>query len=133
MPQFDGMTAESAAHHSVSRRWVLAASAGFLGITCILMVVMLVVMDKPRFGGLAGSRFLQTIVIGMLLGAIVMLVSAFNCVRGHGWRKLTLIAWALVGLASPAFGWMIILPWAAMAAFLPVVLVAFYGLWHQAR
>lgn len=125
--------AESSEHQHVSRPRLALAGGGFLGTIAILVIVTLVIVDKPRFGALVGSRFLQTVVGGLLLAAVVMLFGAFTCARGYGWRKTILITWALTGLCSPAFGWIIMLPWAAMIATLPVVIAAFYGLWQRTR
>ncbi len=133
MPQPKKAITESAEERQVSRVWLLAACAGFTGIICVLIIATLVVVDKARCGALVGSNFLQMIIGGLLMSAIIMLLGAFRCAKSRDWRKIALIAWALTAVGSPVFGWMIILPWAAMAISSPVVAVALYGLWQRVR
>lgn len=133
MRQPEDTSIHPAKHQRVSRSWLLLAGGGLLIITGILIIVALVTVEKTRFADLTGGEFLLTIVGGLFVGALAMLVGTLKCVTGRGWRRITLIAWALLAIGSPAFGWMIILPWLAMAISLPLVIAAYYGLWQQSR
>ena len=115
------------------RKWLLAASVGCALVVVALVVVALVLADKPHFGWLVGTWFLEVLTCGILAGALVLLISAWNLPERKRWQGLTLIAWALVALASPAFGLMFLLPWGVLLLALPLVIAALVILFRQPR
>jgi MFS family permease len=112
-------------------RLLLAAMLGCTLVVIPLVIVALVVIDKGRFGGLVGSYFLQIVMSGIFFGALMLLVSAWSLHEARNWRGRTLIAWALVALTSPAFGWMFIAPWMLLTLTVPVVISALVSLWRE--
>lgn len=103
------------------RGWLILTTIGCALIVMALIVTVLVIADKPRFGWLVGSAFLPIIASGVLFGGIAVLAGAWNLPIRKTWRWWVLLAWGLVALTSPAFGIMFLLPWAVLAAMLPVV------------
>jgi len=112
----------AAVPRSSSRRWLIAASIGCAMIVLTMVVVALVILDKPQFGWLVGSMFLPVITSGVLLGGLIVLVSALNLPARKTWRGVTLILWALIALTSPLFGIMFLLPWGVLLLMLPLVI-----------
>ena len=107
-----------------SKTWLRVATAGVVLVVIPMLVSALVLVDKKHFGWLADGWFLPAITICVILGALVLLVAAWNLPERKSWRGITLIVWSLIALTSPAFGWLFLLPWALLAATLPVVIVA---------
>lgn len=106
------------------RQWLITASIGCGMVILALVTVGLVLADKPHFGWLVGTLFLQVITCGVLAGALVVLIAAWNLPERKRWQGLTLLAWGLVALVSPAFGFLFLLPWSILALSLPVVIAA---------
>lgn len=103
------------------RGWLVLTTIGCVLIVFTMVVVALVIADKPRFGWLVGSMFLPIITSGVLVGSILLLIGAWNLPDRKNWRGLTLLAWGVVALISPAFGFMFLLPWGLLALFVPLV------------
>lgn len=95
-----------------------------------LIVICLVMVDKPHFGGLVGSMFLPVITCGIYLGAILLLIATWNLPIRKTWRGGVLFAWALIALASPWFGLLFLLPWGVLVLSLPLVAWIVYGLYR---
>lgn len=104
------------------RGWLLLAAAGCGFVVLALAVSFLVIIDKPRFGAMVGRGFLQIITSGVLIGAVLLLVGAWNLPERKSWRGVTLLVWGLIALTSPAFGFLFLLPWALLAVTLPLVI-----------
>jgi MFS family permease len=126
MPELD-----TAALDGRRRKWLIAASVGCALVALAMITVALVIADKPHFGWLVGSMFLPAITSGVLLGAIILLIAAWNLPERKRWQGLTLMAWALIALASPAFGIMFLLPWGVLALSLPLVIASLILLFRQ--
>jgi hypothetical protein len=112
------------------RAWLLCATGGFAVVAAVLLTTVAVIVDKPRFGWLVGKRFLETIVIALVLGAIAMAIGVWNANTPSDWRRWTLLTWAGIAAVSPAFGLMFVLPWSALALSAPAAIVAMYTLWR---
>lgn len=112
------------------RKWLYVAMAGCALVVLTLIVVALVIVDKPRFGGLVGHSFLQVITSGIFAGAGLLLVGTWNLPRRRSWRSLVLFAWAIVALTSPLFGLLFLLPWGVLALTLPLVIFIFVTLFR---
>ena len=104
------------------RRWLMVAKIGVALVTLAMVVVALVIFAKEQFGELAGSAFLPVITSGVLLGSIMLIVAALNLPERKNWRGIVLLVWGLIGLTSPAFGWLFLFPWGLLALLLPVVI-----------
>lgn len=100
-------------------------------VAIVLLLAFVVVADKKHFGGMVGSYFLQTMFGGLFLGALILLVASWRLHERRNWRGRTLIAWALIALTSPLFGWMFIMPWMVLALTLPLVIAALVSLWRE--
>src|SRR5688572_1064947 len=94
-----------------ARRWLMIAAIGAALVVIAMVVVALVIADKEHFGWLVGSAFLPIITSGVLVGAAVLLIGAWNLPQRKTWRGYTLLAWGLIALTSPVFGIMFLLPW----------------------
>jgi hypothetical protein len=106
---------------SESRRpWLILATVGCAFVVIAMAVVALAIIDKPHFQWLVGSRFLEIITSGVVVGALMLLVGAWKL--PVGWRRRVLLLWSLVALTSPAFGIMFLLPWGALVVSLPLVI-----------
>lgn len=101
--------------------WILAVTGVALA-TLALVVTGLVLFDKPHFGWLVGSWFLQAITSGVMVGAVLLFIGAFQLPNRTSWRVLTLFAWAAVALLSPLFGLLFLLPWGLLLLSLPLVI-----------
>jgi hypothetical protein len=116
------------ANTTVCLRWLVLTAAGCAFITAAMLVTALVVLDKPHFGWLVGTFFLEIITSGVMVGSVMLLAGAWNLPQRTQWRGIVLLAWGLVALTSPAFGMLFLLPWGLLALTLPVVvaiLIAF--------
>jgi hypothetical protein len=113
------------------RRWLVLATIGCALVACALVAVLLVTFDKAHFGALAGTWFLEVITSGVLVGAIILLISAWN-LPDRTWRRWFLLLWSLIAITSPALGLLFILPWALLFVTLPVVMVILRGFYRGA-
>jgi len=109
-----------------SRRGLALATAGVVLVALALVVVLLVIADKPHFGWLVGTWFLPVITGGLFVGAILVAIGAWNLPVRRTWRGVVLFVWALVALTSPLFGLMFLLPWGLLALTLPLVVWILY-------
>ncbi len=114
------------------RVWLNLATTGVVLVVIAMAVSALVVVDKPDFGWLVGSAFLPVITSGVIIGSILLLVSAWKLPQRKTWRGIALILWGLIALTSPAFGIMFLFPWGVLALTLPVIIVALVGLRRSA-
>jgi hypothetical protein len=105
-----------------NRAWLFTLAAGLLLVLIALVVVALVIADKPHFGWLVGSAFLPAITSGVMVGALMMFVAALRLPERKTWRRIILIAWSVIAVTSPAFGIMFLLPWGVMVVTLPLVI-----------
>lgn len=112
------------------RGWLIAAAIGCILVVIALVVVALVLIDKPHFGWLVGSMFLPVITSGVLVGSIILFVSILFLPERKSWRGVTLIAWALIALTSPLLGLMFLLPFGVLAISLPLVIAIFMHLFR---
>jgi hypothetical protein len=112
------------------RGWLIAAAIGCILVVIALLVVALVMIDKPHFGWLVGGMFLPTITSGILVGGAILLVSVLFLPERKSWRGLTLLAWALIALTSPLLGLMFLLPFGVLAISLPLVIAIFMHLFR---
>lgn len=109
-----------------SRRpvWLTVAIVGVVLVILAMLVVGLILIDKPRFGSLVGPSFLPVITSGLFIGAALTLLGALMLPARKTWRGITLIAWALIALTSPLFGFLFLIPWCVLVLMLPLVIVA---------
>jgi uncharacterized membrane protein YiaA len=112
------------------RGWLIAAAVGCALVVIPMAVVALVIADKPHFGGLVGTWFVQVISSGVIAGALLVLVGAWNLPQRRSWRGIVLLAWGLVALTSPLFGFLFLLPWGIMVLTLPLVVAIFIALFR---
>ena len=104
------------------RRWLLLAKIG-VGLAIVAMVfVVLVLVDKAHFGWMVGTWFAPIISAGVMVGSLILLVSAWMLPERKSWRGIVLLVWALIGLTSPAFGYLFLAPWILLLLSLPVVI-----------
>ncbi|HKO59022.1 MAG TPA: hypothetical protein VJ276_24360 [Thermoanaerobaculia bacterium] len=101
-------------------------------IALAMVTVGLVLGDKEHFGWLVGTLFLEVITGGVVAGALVVLIGAWNLPERARWQGITLIVWALIALTSPAFGILFLLPWGVLALMLPVIIAALITLFRGA-
>jgi len=104
------------------RGWLIAAWIGVVMVLLALLVVAAVLIDKPQFGWMVKSLFVEFITAGVMVGGLLVLVAAFFLPERKSWRGITLILWGLIALISPGFGLMFLMPWALVAAVLPLVI-----------
>ncbi|HKR64024.1 MAG TPA: hypothetical protein VJZ00_09855 [Thermoanaerobaculia bacterium] len=97
------------------RRWLRLTSLGFALVVLALITVALVLFDKPHFGWMVGSLFLEFMTAGVVVGSVLMLIGAWNLAERKTWRGIALIAWALIAITSPAFGLLFLVPWGLLA------------------
>ena len=116
----------------MSRRWLTVAAIGCVLIALAMLVVALVILDKPHFGGLVGSMFLQVITSGVMIGAIILLIATWKLPQRNTWRGYVLFAWGLIALTSPIFGIMFLLPWTVLVLMLPLIVAIFVTLFRTA-
>jgi len=105
------------------RLWVTLATVGCALVAIALLTVLLVTVDRAHFGFLVGTWYLPVLTAGVIAGSLTLLISAFNLPGKMTWRGLTLFLWAAVGIASPWFGFLFLLPWALLGITLPLVVM----------
>jgi hypothetical protein len=103
------------------RAWLIAAWAGVIMVLIPMVVVAAVIIDKPHFGWMVKSLFLEFVSGGVMAGGLLAFIAAWFLPERKSWRGITLMIWGLVALTSPAFGFMFLLPWGLIAASLPLV------------
>lgn len=104
------------------RGWVIAAWIGVVIVLIPMLVVAAVIIDKPHFGWMVKSLFLEFISAGVMIGGLLVLLAGFFLPDRKTWRGITLMLWGLIALTSPGFGMMFLLPWSLVAAALPLVI-----------
>jgi hypothetical protein len=104
------------------RGWVIAAWIGVVIVLIPMLVVAAVIIDKPHFGWMVKSLFLEFISAGVMIGGLLVLLAGFFLPERKTWRGITLMLWGLIALTSPGFGMMFLLPWGLVAAALPLVI-----------
>lgn len=120
-------------HRTWPYTWLYTAAAGCALVVLTQVVVALVILDKPRFGWLVGSQFLQVITVSIFIGAALVLVAAWKLPERKTWRGIVLMVWALIALTSPLFGILFLLPWGVLVLMLPVVVSILITLFRAAR
>ena len=115
------------------RGWLIAATIGVAMAVLTLLVLALTMLDKQHFGFLVGTWFLEIISAGMMVGGLILFISACLLPERKTWRGITLILWGLVAFTSPAFGIMFLFPWALLTLTLPLVVVILRGLFLARR
>lgn len=115
------------------RGWLIAATIGVAMAVLTLVVLALTMLDKSHFGFLVGTWFLEIISAGMMVGGLILLISACLLPERKTWRGITLILWGLVAFTSPAFGIMFLFPWAVLVLTLPLVVVILRGFFRARR
>jgi len=104
------------------RRWLNLAKAGVALVVLTLVAVAWVIFAREQSKDLVGSMFLQTVMAGVFLGAIMVIAAALALPERKTWRGIFLVVWGLIALTSPAFGWLFLFPWGLLALLLPVVI-----------
>jgi MFS family permease len=104
------------------RGWLLLATIGCAFVCVAMIVVALVIIDKPRFNDMVGASFLPLITSGVFIGAFAVLIAALMLPERRTWRGIALIVWSLIAIASPLAGFLFLLPWALLAVTLPLVI-----------
>src|SRR3954447_17608274 len=109
------------------RGWLIAATIGVAMAVLTLLVLALTMLDKSHFGWLGGTWVLEIISAGMMVGGLILFISAWLLPERKTWRGITLLLWGLVAFTSPAFGIMFLIPWLVLALTLPLVMVICAG------
>jgi hypothetical protein len=104
------------------RGWVIAAWIGVVMVLIPILVVAAVLIDKPHFGWMVKSLFLEFISAGVMIGGLLVFLAAWFLPERKTWRGITLMLWGLIALTSPGFGLMFLLPWGLVALGLPLVI-----------
>jgi hypothetical protein len=104
------------------RGWIIAAWIGCVMVSIPMVVVAAVIIDKPHFGWLVKSLFLEFISGGVMAGGLLVFIAAWFLPERKTWRGIALMLWAVIALTSPAFGLMFLLPWSLVAVGLPLVI-----------
>ncbi|HEX7807523.1 MAG TPA: hypothetical protein VF608_02320 [Thermoanaerobaculia bacterium] len=112
------------------RRWLWVATIGCALVCMTMIVVALVLIDKPHFGFLVNQYFTPIVGCGVFVGGAMVLIAAFMLPERKTWRGITLIVWSLIALTSPAFGFLFLLPWGVLVAALPLVIMILTRLWR---
>lgn len=114
------------------RRGLIAATAGSVMISSVLIISALVLLFKPQFGHWVGPWFLPIMSVGVLVGGLLMIAGALKLRARPRWLWIALLAWGAIALTSPAFGIMFMLPLGVLVVTLPLVVVALITLWRGA-
>ena len=93
------------------RGWIAAAWIGCVMVLIPMLIVAAVLIDKPHFGWMVKSLFLEFVSGGVMAGGLLVFIAAWFLPERKTWRGITLMLWALIALTSPAFGLMFLLPW----------------------
>lgn len=109
------------------RGWWMLCLIGVAMVVLGLIVAALVIYDKEDFGWMVGPMFLPIMASGVILGGLLVIVGAWKLPQRKTWRGITLIVWGLIAAASPAFGYLFLLPWGVLALMLPAVIPALIG------
>ena len=104
-----------------ARKWLILATAGYALILLALMVVALSIFAKEQFQWLVGPAFLGTVVVMVLAGSIAVLIAAAALPYPRTWRTFVVIAWGLIAMTSPLFGWLFLLPWGVLLLSAPLI------------
>jgi hypothetical protein len=104
------------------RGWLNAAWLGVVMVLIPMLIVAAVLIDKPHFGWMVQSLFLEFVSGGVMIGGLLVLIAAFFLPERKTWRGITLMLWGLIALTSPGFGLMFLLPWGLVAVGLPLVI-----------
>lgn len=107
-----------------SRFSIWAVTIGFALVVIAMIVVALVIFDKPHFGFLVNGMFLPIMTSGVIVGGLVILAGWWKLARRNSWRGHALLLWALVAVTSPLFGYLFLAPWAALALTMPLLVAA---------
>lgn len=91
-------------------------------VVLAMLVSAAVILDKEHFGWMVGSPFLPIVASGCLVGGLLVLVGTLKLPERWTWRGLVLLAWALIALTSPAFGFLFLVPWGVLVLMLPLVI-----------
>jgi hypothetical protein len=102
---------------------MIAAWIGVVMVVIPMLVVAAVLIDKPHFGWMVKSLFLEFISGGVMAGGLLVFIAAWFLPERKSWRGITLMLWGLIALTSPGFGLMFLLPWGLVALGLPLVIV----------
>jgi len=104
------------------RGWLITAWIGVVMVVIAMLVVAAVMIDKPLFGWLVKSLFLEFISAGVMVGGLLVFIAAWFLPERKTWRGITLMLWGLIALTSPGFGLLFLFPWGIVAAALPLVI-----------
>lgn len=104
------------------RGWLIAAWIGVVMVLVPILIVAAVLADKLHFGWMVKSLFVEFITAGVMIGGLLVLVSAFFLPERKSWRGIALMLWGLIALTSPRFGLMFLFPWGLVALGLPLVI-----------
>jgi hypothetical protein len=115
-----------------ARLWLTLTTAGCAMIVLAMIAVALVILDKPHFGWLVGTLFLQVVTSGVLTGSLLFLIGAWKLPNPGRWRRAVLLVWGLIALTSPAFGFLFLLPWSFLVLSLPLVITILIGRYRDA-
>lgn len=129
----ESITNDSSTAVASRRGWLIAATVGASLSVLAMATVALVMLDKPHFGWMVGTWFLDIISAGMMVGGFVLILGAWNLPERKSWRGILLLVWGLVALSSPAFGIMFLLPWGFLALSLPFVVAVLIALFRKQR
>lgn len=112
------------------RGWVMVSIIGCALVTIAMLVVGLSLIDKKHFEPIVGMSFLVILGSGVLVGSLMVLVAALVLPNRTSWRNILLMLWGLIGITSPFFGYLFLLPWGAMLVLLPGVIIALASLYR---
>jgi len=104
------------------RGWLITAWIGVVMVLIPMLVVAAVLFDKPHFGWIVQSLFLEFVSGGVMAGGLLVLIAAWFLPERNTWRGIILMLWGAIALTSPAFGIMFLLPWGIVAVLLPLVI-----------
>jgi MFS family permease len=133
LPAARTMTASSMSMIGHDRRWLILTTIGCALVVVAMIIVALVIADKPHFGWLVGAMFLPVITSGVMVGSLLLLVGAWNLPERKTWRGITLLVWGAGAVTSPVFGLMFLLPWGLLVLSLPLVIAILVGLFQRSR
>ncbi|MFP5247100.1 MAG: hypothetical protein ACLGH0_10440 [Thermoanaerobaculia bacterium] len=105
----------------MGRYWWHIAVVGVGLLVVTMIVVALVIVDKNHFGDLVGPLFLPVITSGVLAGSLLTIAAAILW-RVRNWRRWFLLAFGVIGVTSPLFGFLFLLPWGVLTLMLPVII-----------